>query len=129
VNYATPRGRLEPGSELVGKAFESWVHHELQAYRAYHDFGFELAFWRMASGIEVNFVVDDVRVAIEAKSSAQVNESHLKGLREIAREHPRVKRRVVVSLDTRAQRTEGGIEILPARTFVERLWGGDLIEG
>jgi predicted AAA+ superfamily ATPase len=128
VNHLARRGRVEPGSELFGKAFESWVHHELQAYRAYHDFGFELAFWRTAGGNEVDFIVDDVRVAIEAKASSHVNDGHLKGLREIARDHPRVKRRIVVSLDTRTRRTEGGVEILPARTFAERLWGGDLIE-
>jgi predicted AAA+ superfamily ATPase len=129
VNHLARRGRLAPGSELFGKAFESWVHHELQAYRAYHDFGFELAFWRVASGIEVDFIVDDVRVAIEAKASAQVNDGHLKGLREIAREHPRVKRRILVSLDLRARRTQDGIEILPAREFAKRLWGGDAIDG
>ena len=129
VNHLAKRGRLEPGSELFGKAFESWVHHELQAYRAYRDFGFELAFWRIASGIEVDFIIDDVRVAIEAKATARVHDGHLKGLREIGREHPRVERRIVVSLDARARRTEDGIEILPARTFAERLWGDELIEG
>jgi hypothetical protein len=29
-------------------------------------------------------VVDDVRIAIEAKASARVNDSHLRGLRQIA---------------------------------------------
>lgn len=128
VNHLARRGRLEPGSELFGKAFESWVHHELQAYRAYREFAFELAFWRLASGIEVDFVIDDFRIAIEAKSSARVNDGHLRALREIRRDHTRVKRRIVVSLDTRARRTEDGIEILPARTFAERLWDNDLIE-
>ena len=128
VNHLARRGRLEPGSELFGKAFESWVHHELQAYRAYREFAFELAFWRLASGIEVDFVVDDLRVAIEAKSSTRVNDGHLRALREIRRDHTSVKRRIVVSLDTRARRTEDGIEILPVRTFAERLWDDDLIE-
>lgn len=128
VNHLARRGRLEPGSELFGKAFESWVHHELQAYRAYREFAFELAFWRLASGIEVDFVVDDLRVAIEAKSSTRVNDGHLRALREIRRDHTSVKRRIVVSFDTRARRTEDGIEILPVRTFAERLWDDDLIE-
>jgi len=128
VNHLARRGRLEPGSELFGKAFESWVHHELQAYRAYREFAFELAFWRLASGIEVDFVVDDFRVVIEAKSSTRVNDGHLRALREIHRDHTRAKRRIVVSLDSRARRTEDGIEILPARTFAERLWDNDLIE-
>ena len=127
VNHLARRGRMEPGSELFGKAFESWVHHELQAYRAYREFGFELSYWRLASGIEVDFVVDDVGVAIEAKSSARVNDGHLQGLRQIAIDHRSVKRRLVVSLDPRPRRTEDGIEILPARTFAERLWADDLI--
>jgi hypothetical protein len=57
-----------------------------------------------------------------------VHADHLKGLRELAADQ-RVRRRVVVSLDTRPRRTEDGIEILPARAFAERLWGGGLIEG
>jgi hypothetical protein len=32
-----------------------------------------------------------------------------------------------VSLDPRVRRTEGGIEILPARVFAERLWADDLL--
>lgn len=79
------------------------------------------------SGIEVDFLVDDVRVAIEAKASVRVQDAHLRGLREIQREHPRVKRRIVVSLDPRARRTEDGIEILPARVFAERLWADELL--
>jgi predicted AAA+ superfamily ATPase len=127
VNHLAKRGRLEPGSELFGKAFESWVHHELQAYRAYRDFAFELSYWRTASGIEVDFLVDDARIAIEAKASTRVHDGHLKGLREIQREHARVKRRIAVSLDPRARRTADGIEILPARVFAERLWADDLL--
>ncbi len=127
VNHLARRGRVEPGSELFGKAFESWVHHELQAYRAYREFGFELAYWRLASGIEVDFIVDDVRVAIEAKGVAQVHDGHLKGLRQIAVDHPRVRRRIVVSLDRKWRRTEDGIEILPAPVFTEQLWQDALI--
>jgi predicted AAA+ superfamily ATPase len=122
VNQLARRGRLEPGTELFGKAFESWVHHELQAYRAYREFGFELAYWRLASGIEVDFVVDDVGVAIEAKATARVHDGHLQGLRQIAIDHPHVRRRLVVSLDPKRRRTEDGIDILPARVFAQQLW-------
>jgi hypothetical protein len=47
----------------------------------------------------------------------------LKGLREFAADQ-RVRRRVVVSLDDRARRTDDGIEILRAQAFAERLRGG-----
>ncbi len=129
VNLLARRGRVDPGSETFGKAFENWVFHELSTYRAYQGFGFDLAYWRLASGIEVDFVVDDVRVAIEAKASARVQADHLRGLRELAVDHPRVERRIVVSLDSRARRTEDGIEILPAPVFASRLWSGELLGG
>jgi predicted AAA+ superfamily ATPase len=77
----------------------------------------------------VDFVVDDLQVAIEAKAAPRVHADHLRGLRELARDHPRVGRRVVVSLDERPRRTEDGIDILPARVFAQRLWKGELIAG
>jgi predicted AAA+ superfamily ATPase len=128
VNHLARRGPLEPGGELFGKAFESWVFHELSAYRAYRGFFFELAYWRLASGIEVDFVVDDLAVAIEAKATGRVHAEHLRGLRELAAEHP-VRPRVVVSLDERARRTDDGIAILPWKRFAEALRRDDLIVG
>ncbi|MGH7896110.1 MAG: DUF4143 domain-containing protein, partial [Candidatus Binatia bacterium] len=127
VNVLARRSRLEPGSELFGKAFESWVFHELSAYRAYHEFGCDLAYWRLASGAEVDFVIDDVRCAIEAKATARVHADHLRGLRELGRDHPRTKRRIVVSLEPRRRRTEDGIDILPAAAFAQDLWSGALL--
>lgn len=85
-----------------------------------------LAYWRLASGIEVDFVVDDVRLAIEAKATAKVTADHLRGLRALAQDHPRVERRIVVCLEARSRRTEDGIEVLPVREFCARLAAGDL---
>jgi predicted AAA+ superfamily ATPase len=126
VNHLAKRGSLEAPSELFGAAFENWVFHELSAYRAYRGFGFDLSYWRLASGIEVDFVVDDFRLAVEAKAARRIHADHLKGLRELHVDH-RVRRRVVVSLDERPRSTDDEIEILPWRTFVARLWAGDLI--
>ena len=125
-NPSPGAGRLAPGSELFGKAFENWVCHELTAYRAYREAFAELSYWRLASGIEVDFVIDDVDLAIEAKATATVHRDHLVGLRELARDHPRVGRRIVVCLEPRPRRTEDGIDILPAQVFAERLWADAL---
>lgn len=129
VNLLARRGPLQPGSELFGKAFENWVGHELTAFRAYRNAFDDLAYWRLASGIEVDFVIDAAEVAVEAKASANVHRDHLVGLRELAREYPGVKRRVVVSLESRPRRTEDGIDILPAGVFAERLWAGEIVGG
>ena len=126
VNHLARRGTLAPGTELIGAAFENWVFHELSAYRAYRNPGMQLAFWRLAGGTEVDFVVDDFRLALEAKATRRVHSDHLKGLREVAVDH-RVQRRAVVSLDERPRRTDEGIDVLPWRTFTAQLWAGDLI--
>ena len=126
VNRLARRGMLQRGAELYGKAFENWVLHELASYNAYRDADAQLFYWRLASGIEVDFIVNDMQVAIEAKSSTRVVSDHLNGLRHLVRDHPRVRRRIVVCLEPRARRTEDGIEILPFATFVERLSSGDL---
>ena len=128
VNSLARRGQLRPGSELFGKAFENWVHHELRSYLAYSRPNSTLAYWRLQSGLEVDFVVDDVDLAVEAKASFRIHSGHLKGLKALAQELPRGMRRVVVCLDRRPWRTDDGIEILPAVEFAERLWSGGLTD-
>ena len=126
VNFLARRGRILPGSELFGKAFENWVFHELCAYNAYREAFAHFAYWRLSSGIEVDFVINHIDCAIEAKASARVNDNHLKGLRELERDHPETGRRVVVSLDEKDRMTGDGIEILHYTTFLERLWEGGI---
>jgi predicted AAA+ superfamily ATPase len=127
VNLLTRRGQIEPGSELFGKAFENWLHHELAAYAAYSGEAHELSYWRLTTGVEVDFIIDDMAYAVEAKASRYVTADHLRGLRELAREHPRIKKRFVVSLDPQPRVTEDGIEVLPHAVFAQRLWQGDLL--
>ena len=127
VNRLARRGALASGSELYGKAFENWVFHELAAYLAYSERGDALAYWRLAGGTEVDFVLGDMRLAVEAKASAKIVGRHLKGLRSLAKDNPHVGARAVVCLEPRTRRTEDGIDILPAAAFVERLWQGDLL--
>ena len=126
VNFLAKRGRLEAGSELYGKAFENWCFHELRSYSAYSESYADLSYWRLASGIEVDFIVDDMKVAIEAKSARKITSGHLRGLRQVMKDHPGVKRRIVVSLESKARRTEDGIEILPAAVFTKKLWQGEI---
>jgi predicted AAA+ superfamily ATPase len=125
VNTLARRGWLTPGSELFGKAFENWIFHELTAASHYRERYMELAYWRLASGIEVDFVVGDMRCAIEAKAVSRVTSDHLKGLRQLVVDQPGVRRRVVASLEPSPRLTEDGIEILPWRVFLDRLWSGE----
>ncbi len=127
VNRLARRGTLLPGSELYGKAFENWVFHELSSFVSYFEFDGMLSYWRLASGIEVDFILGDMQIAIEAKSSENINRDHLKGLRSLSEDHPDIERRIVVCREPRARTTKDGIEILPVNIFVRRLWGGELV--
>ena len=126
VNMLAGRGPLAPGSALFGRAFENWVFHELTAASHYRERYLDLSYWRLASGIEVDFVLGDLRCAVEAKGVARVTSDHLKGLRQLAVDQPAVRRRVVASLEPSPRVTEDGIEVLPWRVFLDRLWSGEL---
>jgi len=127
VNRMARRGQLYAGSELYGKAFENWVFHELTSFVAYREYDGLLSYWRLASGIEVDFILGNMAAAIEAKSSETVTRAHLNGLRSLAIDHPDVAHRIVVCREPKPRKTDDGIDILPAATFVERLWRGELL--
>jgi len=98
----------------------------MAAYVQYRRQFHELSYWRLTTGVEVDFIIDDMAYAVEAKASRSVTADHLRGLRELSHEHPRVKKRFVVSLDTQPRLTDDGIEVLPYIVFMRRLWQGDL---
>ncbi|MDE0269266.1 MAG: DUF4143 domain-containing protein [Acidimicrobiaceae bacterium] len=125
VNRLARRGVLQRGSHQYGKAFENWVFHELCAYVAYRELDEPLTYWRLPSGIEVDFVVGDMRLAVEAKASTKITSTHLKGLRTLAEEHPNTNHKIVVCLEPRQRRTEDGIDITPAADFIRNLWQDD----
>ena len=118
--YQIDRGRQQGVTYEYGKAFENWVHHELVAGAAYHAPSTELSYWRLASGIEVDFIVGPMTIAIEAKASARITSGHLDGLRHLHADHPRA-RRVVVCLEPKRRVTSDGIEILPVNAFIRML--------
>ena len=119
------RRRPLAGSSEFGKSFEQFVLMELMAYRAYASPDLEVRFWRTAHGREVDFVLDDMAVAIEVKASSRVHSGDLGSLRVLAEEGA-VRRQVVVCLETEPRRVEDGIEILPWREFFAQLWAGRL---
>jgi predicted AAA+ superfamily ATPase len=86
----------------------------------------ELSYWKLTSGAEVDFIANDMEVAIEAKATRKVTADDLKAIRTLREDHPRLAAAWVVSLETRSRRTEDGIWILPALDFVKRLEKGEL---
>ena len=122
VNQLAKRRNLEPGSELFGKGFENFIVNEVRAWNSYKRENIDLSYWRLSSGGEVDLIFNDCEVGVEIKSSVKINNSHLKGLRALKMDYPKIKRRVIVSLDPVSRKTEDGIEILHYTEFLDSLW-------
>ncbi len=129
VNHLVRRHRVEVGSEVFGKAFENWIFHEISVHRRCQRTPYEIAYWRLSSGIEVDFVLGDADVAIEVKGKSSLHSHDLRHLLEFRREYPSVERLVVVCLEPYARITDEGVHILPWRDFLEQLWLGDVWDG
>lgn len=125
AGHLARRGTVQRGGELYGKAFENWLFHELTAWSAYTDQYATLSYWRLPSGIEVDFVVDDLRLAVDAKATERVTNTHLRGLRELSRDHPETGQRVIVCLEPRPRRTDDGILVMPPADFCAALYAGE----
>jgi uncharacterized protein len=126
VSFLARRSALEPGGQLYGKAFENWVFHELRCFLAYAQSDLALSYWKLTTAAEVDFILGDMEIAIEAKSSERITPDHLKGLRELKRDHPSVRERIVVCREPQIRVTDDGIWILPYYEFIERLWSSPL---
>jgi predicted AAA+ superfamily ATPase len=127
VNHLAHRGIIEAGSELFGKAFENWLFNELSVHSRYSEKFYDLSYWRLTSGVEVDFILGLGEIAVEAKAKERVSINDLKGLLEFGKEYPGVKHKIIVCLEPRARETEQGIRILPYRIFLDELWSGKLI--
>jgi uncharacterized protein len=125
ANFLLKRSRIEPGSESFGKAFEHYIFQELTAHSSYSGVNYPLTYWRTSSGIEVDFILGDHEVAIEVKSSQMIQPRHLSGLKNFSEDYP-VKHRILVSNEP-YPRLVNGIQLLPWRIFLEKLWSGEII--
>ena len=120
ANHLLHRKEIVRGTTDYGHAFEHLVIQELYAYLHYRHSGEELTYWRTYTGIEVDAVLGDARVAIEIKSVEEVMPKHLKGLKAFGEEHPQ-SRRIIVSLDP-ISRHIGEVECIYVLDFLKMLW-------
>lgn len=125
VNTLLNRGRIDPGTELFGKSFEHFIYGEIYAHSRYSALDYPLAYWRTTSQLEIDFVLGDHEVAIEVKSTNEVQSRHLKGLKAFAEEYP-VKKLILISNDPYPRMVDN-VLILPWQTFLQQLWSGEII--
>ena len=79
----------------------------------------KLTFWRSTSNQEVDFCLDE-ELAIEVKSSRNIGDKHLKGLKALREEN--IFKRYIVVCQEEHPRLVDGIEILPWKFFFHQLW-------
>lgn len=131
-NHLLHRVPLKQGTDVYGHALEHFVVQELRAFLSY-TYGEEktMSYWRTLDGkYEVDALISDrgkneVRMAIEVKSSDNVASSDTKGLKAFGEEHPDAKL-VLLSMEERP-RMLNGIEVWPVVQFLQRLWDGKMI--
>lgn len=64
-------------------------------------------------------------LAVEVKGAGRVHEGDLRSLATLHEEN-RIRRSILVCLEREPRRVAGRVDVLPWRTFVDRLWAGDL---
>ncbi len=124
AQYLLRQTSMQRGTPQYGHAFEHFVIQELIAYIGYHHKDEKLSYWRTHSGVEVDAVLENARLAIEIKSVEEVLPRHLKGLKSFGNDYSGF-RKVLVSLD-RINRQVDDIELIYIHDFLKMLWRGDL---
>lgn len=116
-----PRGPLDSPDEIDGPAFETLLLQELRAHNDYRDLGYELHYWRTATGVEVDFVLYGERGlhAFEAKRASRLRSSDYEGLRAFAADYPSASCTLVYA-GTKAY-DEGPIRVLPLAECLREL--------
>jgi uncharacterized protein len=121
----TRRHIAEERGESFGRALEHFTLMEIQAHRSYRELGYGVHFWRTKSGLEVDFVLGDGEVAVEVKGTSRVDPADLRSLRAFIEDNR--PRRALLVCNERVPRVVDGIEVLPWREFLARLWGGAVL--
>lgn len=122
ANYLAKQ-KPSQGTREFGKSFEHYILMEIKAYQSYKNPELPIYFWRTSTGQEVDFILGEKDLAIEIKSSKKVHEGDVRTLMALKEDGP-VKKCVVVCLEPEAKILQG-VEILPWRIFIERLWAGE----
>jgi predicted AAA+ superfamily ATPase len=116
---------IEPKTPSYGNFFEHIFIEEVRAYLSYKERSEKISFWRTSTDQEVDLIVGDLDLAIEFKSTTDVDSGDAKGLRALM-EDQTVKKAIIVSCDPVPRMLSGEIEVLPWREFCLRLWAGEL---
>lgn len=109
-----------------GNAFENFILMELLAYRSYFEKDYRIDFWRIKGGSEVDFVLDDGKIAIEIKGTNKIKSDDIRGVVSFVEDY-KPKKAFIVCQEPVPRKLTPDIEVIPWRVFLEMLWGGDVL--
>ena len=105
----------------AGKAFEHYIFMELNAYIGIKELNCKIQYWRSKTGLEVDFVLGDGKIAIEVKISENPSNRDFKGLKAFF-DYYAPKKAIVVCLAPHKSLINNKILVLPWQTFLDDLW-------
>lgn len=108
-----PRGPLDSEEEVDGPALETLFLANVRAVNDAHELGYDVHYWRTATGAEVDFVLYGERglLAFELKRRGRVRDDDLLPLVRFGEEYPVAKRFLLHA--GKERRHHAGIEIVP----------------
>lgn len=131
ANYLARQNITALQGSVAGKAFEHLIFMELTAYIGITRKRTGITYWRSRSGLEVDFIIGQAKLAIEVKITREVHKQDLKGLLAFCEEHPNT-RPIVVTQDTRPRKLIVNdnltIDVLPWKDFLAQLWNDEIIK-
>lgn len=133
ANYICHYRFDELRGEIAGKALEHFVFMELSACISYYDLDYEIKFWRTKTGLEVDFILTELRevkFAFEVKISKDISRKDLKSLIAFKEENPNSNTYLLcLEKNSRLINLEGEmkIQIINIEEFLEVIWSGNLI--
>jgi predicted AAA+ superfamily ATPase len=125
VNTLLNRWRIQPDTELFDKAFKHFIYEEIYAHSRYSGLNYPMAYWQATPKQGVSFVLGDHEVSIDVKPVYEAKACHLHGLKAFA-ENYSTKKQLLVS-NNAYPRQVNDILILPWQTFLQQLWGGEIV--
>ncbi len=111
--------------EMFGNAFEHFIYLEMLAHSSYHEINYEINFWRTKSGQEVDFVLGRGEVAVEVKGSEMLDKRALRPMKSFIELY--APRQAIVVCNETEERLHKGIQIMPWRIFLQKLWQDEII--
>jgi predicted AAA+ superfamily ATPase len=114
---------------LAGQALEHYILMEIMSHKYLNGLSHDITYWRTKTGLEVDFIMGEGKVAIEVKISSTLHPSDLKGIKSFMEEYAPEKSIVVCQemKERHIKVSHGIIEVLPVENFLEKLWAGKIL--